>query len=161
VKCGDCDKSFSSKSSLKNHIKSLHQIISDYKCCQCCQFFSNQSDLKDHIKFAHYKPFRYKSHANNHTKNIDDYKCDACDNYLDKHIKTDHRDMSDVQKRKTENVEVISIKPSVKSSPELKKRPSILSQNLIQIPSFRKCFQCSKLFKLSEYKLHILQFHKN
>ena len=76
----------------------------------------------------------------------------------------DHQEISDIQKRKTENVKVISIEPSIKSSTELKQRPSILRQpneNLIQIPSFRKCFQCSKLVKLSEYKLHILKFHKN
>ena len=59
---------------------------------------------------------------------------------------------------------VIKYIPSVKSSTELKQRPSILRQpneNLIQIPSFRKCFQCSKSVKLSEYKLHILKFHKS
>ena len=80
--CDRCEKSFSQKSDLSKHIKSVHLIV-QYNCDQCEKSFSRKGVLKEHIKSVH--------------GNVR-YNCDKCDKsfsskgYLNHHFERVHMD---------------------------------------------------------------------
>ena len=55
LQCNDCDKTFSDKAQIFNHIKSNHSVrnLSDFKCDNCGDEFANQSYIKDHMVKEH------------------------------------------------------------------------------------------------------------
>ena len=59
VECPHCNKAIS-KSTLKRHIKRMHQIEKEFPCSYCEKAYSSNSDLTKHIRFEHLKirPFR-------------------------------------------------------------------------------------------------------
>ena len=63
-KCESCEKSFSQKGYLKNHIKRVHEGRKDYKCEFCGKSFSERQKLEIHISMVH------EGHK--------DYKCESC-----------------------------------------------------------------------------------
>lgn len=79
-KCDQCDYACSASSSLKTHIKRVHDDVRDFECGQCDYACSTNSDLKQHVKRIHDK--------------IKDEQCPHCDakfsdsGNLKRHIKT-------------------------------------------------------------------------
>lgn len=111
-RCYICHKSFSTKASLRIHMKNLH--LEEYKCPKCDIVHNNARDMYDHYKSMHPSaPFatnpcdmchkRYKSrkcltiHKRlRHVEPITIYSCDTCGKKFDNHssyrnhIVTDH-----------------------------------------------------------------------
>jgi uncharacterized Zn-finger protein len=50
--CGECNTTFTTKSSLKRHIESVHKKIT-YKCSLCELGFSREEALHKHNKRVH------------------------------------------------------------------------------------------------------------
>jgi uncharacterized Zn-finger protein len=48
--CLNCDKAFSTSTSLKNHDRSAHTGERPYKCKFCDKSFTNQTNLKNHVR---------------------------------------------------------------------------------------------------------------
>lgn len=63
-KCGECQKSFGIKRSLKIHMKKSHKST-EYICDICHQVCGNKSGLTQHILYAH--------------GDLSKYKCEICD----------------------------------------------------------------------------------
>ena len=65
--CQICKKSFTTKRTLKLHVKTVHDELKEYQCNICGKTFGNKSKLQFHIKRVHYsiKPHKcvscYKS----------------------------------------------------------------------------------------------------
>ena len=55
TQCKKCDKSFSKRSSLKVHIKTVHDKVKSYKCNSCSKAFGQKHNLKVHINTVHEK----------------------------------------------------------------------------------------------------------
>lgn len=93
INCSTCKKSFSCKSSLTRHVKSVHNKIKNHKCgySNCDIAFTCKSDLNRHIAYKHSKKthlcmvkncdasFAWKTDLKNHVKHmhndIRDYTC--------------------------------------------------------------------------------------
>ena len=73
--CVECDETFSDKRNLRNHMKTVHTGERDYQCEQCSKTFSTKSILSDHLK-VHRKP--YSCHICG--------KCFSFKPHLDEHI---------------------------------------------------------------------------
>ena len=59
-KCKICEKVFSSKNYLKDHIDEIHRMAEKYfKCSQCDKSFFKNSQLKDHQRIVHNKRLTY------------------------------------------------------------------------------------------------------
>ena len=71
-----CDKSFSSKQYLKNHIYTIHEGHKDNKCDSCGKSFTRLQSLERHLHTVH---DGYK-----------DYKCESCGKSFSQagHLKT-------------------------------------------------------------------------
>ena len=82
VVCHQCDYKCSTRSTLKTHIKMVHDKIKDIECSQCDYKCSTRSTLKIHIKRVHDKIKDFEC-------NQCDYKCSTRSN-LTKHIKQVH-----------------------------------------------------------------------
>lgn len=116
VKCGQCDKIFTTNSSLKTHIKAVHDKIRDFECSRCEYKCSANGALQQHIKMIHDKiqdfecdKCDYKSSMNTNLKRhikqahvkIKNFKCDKCDYKtstncnLKQHIKRSHDKIRD------------------------------------------------------------------
>ena len=63
VQCDKCDKYFSRKHCLKEHIRNVHEGHEDFKC-PCGKSFSQQGVLKRHIYTVH--------------EGQKDFKCEFC-----------------------------------------------------------------------------------
>ncbi len=46
--CAECNRTFSSKASRADHIKSLHSNITPYRCVRCGQYFALRNQLRKH-----------------------------------------------------------------------------------------------------------------
>ena len=62
--CSICAKDFTTKGSLKTHVKMIHDKIHDFKCNTCDYMSSTKGNLSKHIKQVHDR--------------IQDIKCDTC-----------------------------------------------------------------------------------
>ena len=51
--CGQCEKSYISKSSLNMHIKTTHEGRRDYKCEECNKSYTQKNSLDEHITSIH------------------------------------------------------------------------------------------------------------
>lgn len=97
-KCLECDKTFKNKSSLRKHLKTMHENDSQSSntfssiCNICGELFTSSNKFKDHY-MRHFpeqclkcdvcnklytNKFRYKNHMLSHSE-IKDFKCDLCD----------------------------------------------------------------------------------
>ena len=80
--CEICKKSFSRKSYLKLHVKTVHDEVKEYKCEICGKTFGQNSELQIHGETAH--------------NLIKPHECVSCDksfgqkSTLDRHMKTVH-----------------------------------------------------------------------
>ena len=53
-KCSECDAEFTTKESLTDHIKRVHEDkVQKVKCIECDKMFSRKSDMKVHLKRVH------------------------------------------------------------------------------------------------------------
>ena len=97
-----CNTELSSKTSLINHIKAVHEGIT-YNCNVCQLRFSQQSNLKTHIRSQH-TSIRYpckicdnqakrQSHLTTHIQNIhkDNVICPECNKSLKQYSLTNHK----------------------------------------------------------------------
>ena len=106
--CKKCGKSFSDKSGLSRHTKSIHEG-KRYNCERCDKTFSGKSSLSEHVKSIHeskkYECYKCEKYFANHsgllrhTKSIHEgirYNCERCDktfagkSALTSHIKSIH-----------------------------------------------------------------------
>ena len=56
--CDLCDgKTFVNIYSLKQHMKTAHHMIKNYKCCTCSKCFATENSLKKHQQVVHIKPY--------------------------------------------------------------------------------------------------------
>ena len=89
--CPSCDKFFSRKNNMKEHIKFVHDG-KIHKCPLCDEFFSRKDNLKKHVKIVHEGEtlkcslcddfFALKDKLYNHVKVVHDgkkLKCPLCD----------------------------------------------------------------------------------
>ena len=117
-KCDLCDRIFSTKGSLKMHIKSVHDKIKDICCSDCDMKFLTNAHLQRHKSSVHDKIKNYECElcgykcSNNsdltkhikqvHTK-LKDFECELCDyksslkGSLKKHIKSIHTKLKDFE----------------------------------------------------------------
>ncbi len=81
--CSQCEKSFSEKSDLIRHVKTIHQRIQDFICSLCGKRFNQIGNLRRHISTVHDLVKRYKcticdqrfghsSHRITHMKTVHD-----------------------------------------------------------------------------------------
>ena len=63
--CEKCGKSFCQKSTMKRHIKIVHEGFVPYKCKECDNTFTKKQYLNDHVLMVH--------------RGINPYVCDFCD----------------------------------------------------------------------------------
>ena len=89
--CEQCGTKYTQKSTLKNHIQSIHEGVK-YACNQCDYQYTKQQHLKTHIQSKH-EGVRYpcnqcnyqateKSHLKSHIKSVHEgvrYPCNQCD----------------------------------------------------------------------------------
>ena len=89
--CTQCDFKSESKSSLHQHVKSIHKGVT-YNCTQCDYEATRKSSLRQHVKSVH-EGVRYnckqcdhkatqKSHLDRHVKSVHEgvrYNCTQCD----------------------------------------------------------------------------------
>ena len=54
-KCDTCGKSYKTEKILRNHIDSVHKMITLSKCDMCDKDFSTKANLSNHIKMVHQK----------------------------------------------------------------------------------------------------------
>ena len=65
--CGQCDKKYSQKQNLRNHIRGIHQKSSKQHCTKCGKKFPKSYNLRRHLRAVH---FGYK------------YECGQCQKQL-------------------------------------------------------------------------------
>ena len=96
-KCEICNKCFTQKYRLENHISNLHEVKNGFKCDLCDKTFKNSHYKKKHVLVVHEKIKMYKcdlceqsfgrnyvlaqhkrlKHENSNTKKI--FECGQCD----------------------------------------------------------------------------------
>lgn len=77
--CDLCEKLFSAKSSLINHMQSQHMEVK-FNCSKCSRDFRSHYNLMFHVRYEHNKKFMCN-------------KCDASfhvQSYLNKHVQVQH-----------------------------------------------------------------------
>ena len=74
IPCDQCDKTYSTNQSLKNHIRTVHEGRRDWKCVLCEKEFAHSKDLKSHIKKVHESETR-KSPKTKKSKPSKNAKC--------------------------------------------------------------------------------------
>ena len=92
-KCDQCEKSFTQRSGLKNHLNFVHKKLRLFKCEKCDKSFANLAILNQHVKKIHEnKSFAcdectnvfksvplLKAHIANIHQGYKKYHCDICD----------------------------------------------------------------------------------
>ena len=58
VHCPQCVLSYSKKSSVNRHIKTIHEKLT-YACSLCSKVYSYKNSLKRHIKRSHIEPVNH------------------------------------------------------------------------------------------------------
>lgn len=92
--CSDCDKVYSAKKDLTNHVNSVHLKLKPYKCELCPSKFTQEFSLKVHIRNKHEnspkeyncvqceESFKNELYLENHVLSVHekrfDYKCEHC-----------------------------------------------------------------------------------
>jgi uncharacterized Zn-finger protein len=139
-RCDQCEFTYTTKSTLKQHIKSVHDKIKDHECDLCDYTCSHKGVLNQHIKSVHDK--------------IKDHECDLCEfkcsnkGDLKQHIKQVH------DKIKDHECDLCEFKCSIKGD---------LKQHIKQVHDKIKDHECD----LCDYKCsakgtltqHIKQVH--
>jgi len=59
-KCPKCDKTFRNKSSMKRHVRALHDNLQPFKCKYCDATFRHNYTMETHISLVHLKQKKYK-----------------------------------------------------------------------------------------------------
>ena len=55
-KCKNCDKIFTHKNYLSEHMKRIHEK-NEFECSECKKIFSAKDDLQRHMKFIHHHTY--------------------------------------------------------------------------------------------------------
>ena len=53
IKCDTCNRTFSSKENLMNHIQIVHGDNLPYDCKKCKKYFTNMEDMRTHLQKEH------------------------------------------------------------------------------------------------------------
>ena len=159
--CETCNKTFSSKSNLNNHIKVFHDNTINYPCAQCSRKFKRRYEWRDHVEKNHskftcvtcLKIFKHKNHLRNHVEFFHESKlnfsCKQCNrkfrskSSLQSHTSRKHRFENKVQHQgfnKEEPDEPISTFDCKKCS------KTFLNSTLLR----KHKFNCSKEGKMIE-----------
>ena len=92
--CNICNKKFVDISSVKRHVKEVHDEVKPYLCDRCDKCFSRERELKNHIKIVHEgeRPhvcdtcsarFTKTNHLNTHIAAVHEktkkHNCDLCE----------------------------------------------------------------------------------
>ncbi|KAF5235561.1 hypothetical protein FANTH_11674 [Fusarium anthophilum] len=92
--CPQCSKSYQSESSLKRHVKTVHEVHERFKCRGCTQTFNRKDYAKAHYKREHVKnaeryncsfcgkEFKFRRSKNDHEKSHTEYSCPRNSCYL-------------------------------------------------------------------------------
>ena len=109
--CPICSKKLTSKVTLNNHIKQVHDKSNHVKCDHCPRTFNYPSELKKHVLFKHTAPTRFpcsqcsyvtnlRNQLNGHIRKVHEkeyrFKCTVCEkqykqrNQLQEHLLKDH-----------------------------------------------------------------------
>ena len=109
--CDKCEKSFSRKFDLSDHVRVVHENIR-HNCDKCEKSFTRKTNLNEHIQAVHENvryscdgcedSFSQKKNLNEHLRNVHEnvrYSCNICEksfslkNYLRKHIRNVHENV--------------------------------------------------------------------
>jgi KRAB domain-containing zinc finger protein len=94
VKCGICNKGFTSTASKNKHIRAVHENERPFECSQCDKTFTRGEHVRNHMKSIHSKekpfactlcelsfkrPDGLKTHLKTHQKREKTVKCKVCE----------------------------------------------------------------------------------
>mmetsp|Transcript_10201 Transcript_10201/g.31174 ORF Transcript_10201/g.31174 Transcript_10201/m.31174 type:complete len:332 (+) Transcript_10201:117-1112(+) len=110
--CQFCHASFSHRSSLYRHVRTMHQKAYPFRCSICHSAFGEKSNLDKHVQIIHERKrpfvceecnaaFQQRAHLDGHKKTVHlkqrPYRCDMCDAafgqkpHLSRHVRTVHQ----------------------------------------------------------------------
>ena len=137
-KCNQCEKDFATNTSLKSHIRVVHENIK-YQCDKCEKEYSCEADANNHKRIVHLG---------------ERHKCNQCE--------------KDFTLKKNMQVHINAIHKKVKHQCEKCDREFPSKNSLTQHDSIvhlgkrYKCNQCDKEFGTRGYvQIHIRAFHEN
>ena len=77
IKCQNCDQTFKSNNTLRNHLRVVHEGIKNHVCDSCGKAFSSKPNLTSHITYVH--------------KGVRECTCTICGNlFRDKQVLKSH-----------------------------------------------------------------------
>ena len=139
IHCKFCHQMFSTKQTLDNHIKAIHENVKSYFCENCGKAYCDKSSLRSHIKDKH--------------KDLKPHKCNSCDKAFNrKHTLKQH-------------VKIIHEKARDHLCENCSKSFSTKSNLVDHMKSFHEkreiSFQCIKCDKHYQRKQHYLRHFKS
>jgi uncharacterized Zn-finger protein len=174
-----CDKSYSLKSYLINHIKSFHEGH-EHRCDQCGKVLSTNANLKQHIQNVHSdkrficsfdncgKSFTRSSHLKSHVKSAHEgvrYPCSVCDKSFTQYgsLKLHISSIHDKTRHQCDHCEK-SYTDRGYLNTHIKQKHQQSSTNLstTPTPTFVNCLFCGHCnVSLAAYYQHNIQFHSD
>ena len=162
ISCDRCDKLFSKRQVLIDHVNFVHENVLAYQCDVCSTKFGYLSSLKHHMLTLHNTrlPSRQKARPKIHSVTKKDVECDKCNKYfysdqnLRDHVKFVHENVTAYQ------CDVCDVKFGFKLL--LDRHTEILHSDdgLAKEREKIECNECDNVFFLSQtFEDHFLYVH--
>ena len=142
--CTSCNKSFSLSTSLRKHVKAIHEKLKQYKCKYCDKLYGYSTHLSVHIK----------THEDGKIKR---YSCHIClktfgtNQAMNLHIRYIHENMKDHKCNICNG--------SFHKECDLKKHMGTVHGKIKLVYG---CSECNQMFgQKQSLRMHIENFHKN